>query len=244
MGIFKMKKSISIVIPAYNEEKEIESTLRKVNSLVTKLFDDYELLIFDDGSKDKTGEIADKLSKLNPKIRVFHNRKNMNTGYNFRTGIKYATKEYAMLLPAPDNVQIESLENFLKCVGKKSIIMGYIINKNGRPLYRRFISFCITNTLNLLFGLHLKYFFGHQAYKSSLVKKIKTSTNSFGLLPELIIRILKENNDYLEIPYYVRVLKENKTTAFRINNVKGVLSVILRLFFEINFAPKKGCYRW
>ncbi len=54
-----MKKSISIIIPLYNEEKGLENILNKVNNMVNKLFDDYELLIFNDGSKDKTGEFID-----------------------------------------------------------------------------------------------------------------------------------------------------------------------------------------
>ena len=66
-----MKKTISIIIPVYNEEKELESTLQKVNSVVNKLFDDYELLIFDDCSTDKSGEILDNIARLNPtKIRI------------------------------------------------------------------------------------------------------------------------------------------------------------------------------
>ena len=164
----------------------------------------------------------------------------MNAGYNYRNGIKSATKEYVMLLPAPDMLQMESLEDFLKHIGERGIIFAYIANRTHRPLYRRAISFNVTNTLNLLFGLHLKYFFGLQAYKSDIIKRINTSTNSFALLPELLIRTIKERNDYLEMPYYVRPLKLNKTTAFRLRNILGVIKTILKLFVELRLGILLG----
>ena len=50
-----MSKSISIVIPAYNDAKEIEVTIENINKIARRLFDDYELLIFNDNSQDNTG---------------------------------------------------------------------------------------------------------------------------------------------------------------------------------------------
>mgnify|MGYP001618550957 FL=1 len=70
-----MKKSISVIIPLYNEERNLEAIITNINDIVSSLFDDYELLIFDDASTDKTGDIIDMFAKKNSKIKVFHNKK-------------------------------------------------------------------------------------------------------------------------------------------------------------------------
>lgn len=236
-----MKKSVSIIIPLYNEEKGLERILNKVTNMIDKLFDDYELLIFDDGSKDKTGEIINSLAKKNSKVRAFHNIKNMNMGYNFRMGIKYATKKYLMFLPGPDNMTMGSIRNFMTKVGDEPIVKGYIANQAIRPLYRRIISWTFTNILNLLFGLHMKHYLTMAAYETELIRNVKKTTNSFALPAEVLIRLVKEGHPYEEVPIYAIYglkMKANSTNVFRIKNVAGVIMTVIRLFFEINFGKK------
>ncbi len=234
-----MKKSISVIIPLYNEETGLKATLNSVNSIVKKLFDDYELLMFDDGSTDRTGEILDRLAKNNSNIRVFHNKKNMNLGYNYKTGIKHATKNYVMLLPAPDNASIDSIENFMTHVGDKPVVSAYIANQELRPKIRRIFSRTFTNTLNLLFGLHLKHYLTFQAYETSIVKKIKMTTNSFALPAEILIRLIKKGYPHKDVPMYNKKLDEDKTTIFRLKNIIGIIIVVLKLFLEINLGRKE-----
>ena len=73
-------KSISIIIPAYNEEKNLADAVKTINAAVKSVFKDYELLILDDGSSDGTGVIADNLAKKNAKIRVIHFSRNRGFG--------------------------------------------------------------------------------------------------------------------------------------------------------------------
>ena len=85
-----------------------------------------------------------------------------------------------------------------------------------------------------IFNLNLKYFFGPQAYETKLIKKVKMTTNSFGLLPEILIRLIKTGYSYKELPYYTQEVPYNSTTAFRVKNISDIIMTILRLFFEIN----------
>ena len=189
-----MEKSISIVIPAYNEGLELGKTINDVDNIAKSVFSDYEILLFDDCSTDETGKIADKLALKNRKIRVFHNKRNMNMGYNFKMGIKNASKKYVMLLSGPDSVSLESIKGFLKEIKSSNggaSISSYIANQEIRPGYRQKISHLVAGTLNLMFGLNLKYYFGMQAYETERIKKIKITTNSFGALAELLIRSIK-----------------------------------------------------
>lgn len=234
-----MEKSISIVIPAYNEGLELEKTINDVDNIAKSVFSDYEILLFDDCSTDETGKIADKLALKNRKIRVFHNKQNMNMGYNFRMGIKNASKKYVMLLSGPDSVSLESIKGFLMEVGKGTNVSSYIANQDIRPGYRQTISYLVTSVLNLLFGLRLKYYFGMQAYEIELIKNIKITTNSFGASAELLVRSIKAGIPHRQIPYYVRRTTGTSTTAFRFRNVAGIIWMAIRVFFETNFGKQR-----
>ena len=94
-----MKLTISLIIPALNEEAGLEPTVNKVIQALGEKFTDYEILIVNDGSQDKTGEIAERLAANNYHIRVFHNPKNLGLGYNYRRGVGLATKDYIGWVP-------------------------------------------------------------------------------------------------------------------------------------------------
>jgi len=228
-----MKKSVSIIIPAYNDEESLDAAVKDVNKIASRLFGDYEILIFDDHSTDSTGKIVDTLAR-HPKIKAFHNKRNMNVGYGYRQGIKLASKEYVMLLPGPDSNTMESLEEYMKKIGEADIVTSYTGNNDSRLGYRLFISNLASVMLNLLFGLRLKYFFGMQMYKTDLVRKVKTTTNSFGIYAEILIPLAKAGYSVKEVP--IEALQEtSSTTALRLRNILGIASVITRLFFRVHF---------
>lgn len=235
-----MKKSISIVTPAYNEEKELEYAITEVNKVVSEIFDDYEILLFDDCSTDKTGEIADKLAQKIPNLRVFHNKKNMNMGYNFRMGIKHAKKDYIMLFSGPESNTFDTIKEFLLKVGEVPVLTSYIENARERPIHRRLVSHLVTSALNIMFGLNRKYYFGMQAYETKILKNTKITTNSFGVLIETLIRSVKAGYPNKEIPYEIRVHKLNtSSSALRPRNVLSILSMVIRLFWDIQIKRNK-----
>ena len=80
----KLKKGLSIVVPALNEENFIKKTIIKINSSLKKISLEYEIFIVDDGSIDKTYQQAIKLSKKNKKIRILKNKKNYGMGYSLK----------------------------------------------------------------------------------------------------------------------------------------------------------------
>src|SRR5258708_4199337 len=71
---------LSVVLPAYNEEAVIAETVSQCEEVLSALAPDYEVIVVDDGSKDRTGEIADGLAAANPRVRVIHNRPNRGYG--------------------------------------------------------------------------------------------------------------------------------------------------------------------
>ena len=82
---------ISVFFPAYNEEENIENTVKKAIKVLEKNFSKWEIIIVNDGSIDKTGKIADRLAEVNPNISVIHHNPNRGYGGAFKSGL-YAAR--------------------------------------------------------------------------------------------------------------------------------------------------------
>ncbi len=86
--------SLSLVMPALNEEENVERALRRSLDALGRLADDFEIIVIDDGSSDRTGEIAEALAAEEPRIRVLHNERNLNYGVSLVRGIRAARCEW------------------------------------------------------------------------------------------------------------------------------------------------------
>ena len=237
-----MNKSISIIIPAYNEEKKLAPTVNfALEALRRHNIADFEIIIFDDASVDKTGEVADELANKCPGIKVVHNTKNMNLGFNFVRGIQLATKQFVGMIPGDNEMEPESLDNIFQVLGKADIIIPYIKNPEARPWGRRFLSKTYITIINTAFGFNLRYFNGGCYFKTATVKSIPVSTFGFAYMTEILVKILKSYpaTSFIEVPMINRVRERGATKAFRIKNIASVFKTFLKLFWDVQILRKR-----
>jgi dolichyl-phosphate beta-glucosyltransferase len=102
------RASISVVIPAYNEELRISKTIEKISLYLGGRFD-YEIIVVDDGSKDKTALVVEGLRS----VRLIRNRQNIGKGYSVRRGILEAKHRLILMSDADLSTPIEEIEKLL-----------------------------------------------------------------------------------------------------------------------------------
>lgn len=234
-----MKQSITTMIPAYNEEEHIKETVLEASEVLKNLFKDYEIILINDNSTDKTGEIFAELEKTIPNVRLITNKKNLGLGHNYKIAVQLAKKDYFTWLAGDNQTYKGSFENILRNIGKADIIVGFTANSSVRSLYRRVISRAYTHLLNFLFSLNLQYYNAGAIYKTDFLKKMKMGTSSFAFQAEILIRALKMGHSYVEVPMYVRG-KDKKSSLFRFNNAVGILKTIVLLLFEVHIKGIKS----
>lgn len=237
-----MDKSVSIIIPAYNEEKKLAGAVNLVlEGLRKNGIIDFEILIFDDASKDQTGEVADELAKKYPQVKVIHNVKNMNLGFNFIRGVELATKEFVGMLPGDNETDPETLDNIFSALGQVDIVVPYLQNPETRPWMRRFLSKTYVAIINAAFGLNMKYYNGMCYFKTSMIKNVPVSTFGFAYMTEILVKMLKSNPTikFIEVPLINRVREKGASKAFRIKNVASVFKTFLTLFWEVQILRKR-----
>jgi len=112
--------NLSIVIPCFNEEKRITQTLSKISSYLKNKGINYEIILVDDGSKDKTLSCVEGFDN----IIILKNERNRGKGYSVRRGVLEAKGEYILFSDADLSTPIEELERFLKEIGENDIVIG------------------------------------------------------------------------------------------------------------------------
>lgn len=117
-------KSVSLLCWAYNEEALISGYLERALSLLESTVSDYEIVLIDDASTDKTYEIATKYSERYPQLRVFQNEKNLNVGVCTVRAIGYASKKYLFWQTVDWSYDITNLRFFLEYLKTYDIVQG------------------------------------------------------------------------------------------------------------------------
>ena len=140
-----MNPVISVIVPVYNVEKYLNQC---VNSILAQTYKDFELILVDDGSKDKSGEICDEYVKKDSRIRVFH-KKNGGVSSARNYGIDNAQGTYICFVDSDDWVDETYLEDMLKPGDYDWIIQGIKINDKYRKYKNEFLKdkYAILNAL-------------------------------------------------------------------------------------------------
>ena len=118
--------SVSVFFPAYYDEKNIgkvvDSAVRVLEELKLK---DYEVIIIEDGSPDKTAEVADELAVKYQKVRVIHHEKNMGYGATLKDGFLNAKLDYVFYTDGDNQFDLNELKKFVALIPYSDIVVGY-----------------------------------------------------------------------------------------------------------------------
>jgi glycosyltransferase involved in cell wall biosynthesis len=120
----KFNRSVSLLCWAYNEEALIGDFLERVTQLMAASIDDYEIILIDDGSTDRTYEIAESFRKDNDRLKIFRNGKNLNVGFSIRRAIASASKDYLFWQTVDWSYDISNLRVFLEYLKEWDMVQG------------------------------------------------------------------------------------------------------------------------
>src|SRR5262249_55134497 len=144
------RRTISVLVPAYNESQNLEPSVRDVLA-ACRDFDDHEVLIVDDGSTDGTAAVADRLAADLPHVHVLHHPTNRGFGAAYGTALAEARMSYFTFVPGDHEVAPESVVAIFGEVGKADMVVPYHGTPWKRPFLRRALTWTATTQVNVLF---------------------------------------------------------------------------------------------
>lgn len=143
--------SLSVVLPAYNEEANVESAVEGVSSVAQQLGMDYEIILVNDGSADRTGEIARELMQRVPSFRLVEHYPNRGYGGSLRAGFAAAMGDLIAFVPADNQFDFREISRLLECLDEADIVSGYRAERQD-TFIRKLNGFGWNTLVRLLFG--------------------------------------------------------------------------------------------
>jgi glycosyltransferase involved in cell wall biosynthesis len=238
-------KKLSIVIPAYNEEKTLNDILKKV--IKVKLFAGFEkeIIIVNDCSKDKTLEIAEEIAKSNSNIIVITNPQNIGKSQSVRNGILSSTGEFVVIQDADLEYEPQDFADMLqKAVeGGYEVVYGNRFGRNNKVIYwQNYIgNIALSFFSNIFTFMRIKIYIPDMetCYKlvdGHIIRDLAsglTAKSNFGFEPEITAKLSKYKlkNRHLRfaihpINYYPRSVAEGKKMHAIRDGIKALKEIV------------------
>jgi glycosyltransferase involved in cell wall biosynthesis len=221
-------QGLSVVLPAYNEEPNVERVVRSCVGYLEARIPDYELLVVNDGSRDRTGEILGRLQKEFAHLRPLHHAQNRGYGAALRTGFDAASKPFVFYMDGDGQFDIRDLDHLLPLASDEHhIVTGFRIERRD-PFIRR---------------LNAKLF-GGWLVRVMLGVRVRDLNCAFKLIPTHVLRsiVLESPGALINAELYGRAVRKGfgikEVGVHHYPRAAGVqtgahLGVIIRAFYDL-----------
>ena len=154
-GIHRLPGSLSLVLPAFNEEENIGEVTREALATLPRFADTFQIIIVDDGSRDRTAEVAAGIARQDSRVRVISHQRNRGYGAALVTGFNATTGDYVMFMDADRQFDINDLRLLTPFAQDYDIVAGFRMERND-PLHRRVFAETFNVAVRVLFGVHMR----------------------------------------------------------------------------------------
>jgi glycosyltransferase involved in cell wall biosynthesis len=220
-------KSLSVIIPAYNESENILATLENVTKAFETLTLEHEILVIDDGSKDATAELVTTNLARFPGVRLLKNERNMGFGASYRRGVDEAALAHIVMVHGDNAWGWATLREFFSRTGDADVIIGYTRDMlKARSLVRTAVSKTFTQLVNLITWRGLTYYNGLQIHQAPVLKSLRIESHGYGFQAEVLVKALRKTRTYIEVPMDLIEREKGESKAFRAKNFVDVYKTL------------------
>ena len=184
--------SISVFFPCYNEQDNITRVVEQALTVLEKLNADFEVIIVNDGSSDRTGQIADEIAGQKDRVKVVHHGTNLGYGAALQSGFKAATKELVFYTDGDGQFDINEMPPLLRLMEQYDIVSCYRLNRQDN-LIRKINGWCWTKLVCLLFGMKIRDIdCAFKLYKREIFDNIKLVSTGALIDAEILARAVRK----------------------------------------------------
>lgn len=218
--------SLSFVIPAFNEEANVAEALRRASAVCQTLGLDYEIILVNDGSRDRTGEIAKSMVGEIPHLRVIEHYPNRGYGGALKAGFYAASKEWIAFAPSDNQFDFNEVRKLLAEMHRADIITGYRAN-DADPFMRRINRWGWNWLVQLLFGYMARDIdCGFKLFRREILDQVTLFSNGAMIDTELLAGARARGYVITEVPLTHLPRLHGRPTGAN-------LKVILRAFRDL-----------
>lgn len=255
----KFRPGLSLLCWAYNEDLLIEDYLRRANAMLKQYAEDYEIVVVDDCSTDKTNQIVQELIEEIPQIRLLRNETNRNVGYSSQRAIKSAEKEFLFWQTIDWSYDLTLLRAFLHMLETHDVVAGvrrapvqvvdrfwFIkpvrgllllfgikhITRRSDTIRKAFVSIINYCLIRILFRVPLSDFQNVVFYSSNLIQSVEYESNSSFSNPEGLLKTHWKGASIVEVPISFLPRQKGVAKGTRLSAIISSISDVFRLWFR------------
>jgi putative flippase GtrA len=192
-------RSLSVVLPAYNEEALIESTISTVMSTLTTWMHNFEVIVVNDGSKDRTGEIVAHLAAYDRRIRLINHPANKGYGAALVTGFASVTKELAFFMDSDGQFDIRELARFFPLIEEYGAVLGYRIDRQ-ETWTRKLNAWGWKKLVGFIFGIHIRDIdCAFKLFRAEFFRTHRLETRGAMINAEIVYKLSRAGYTYTEV---------------------------------------------
>ncbi len=228
---------MSVFLPAFNEEANLEKTVKNVVENLKKNVSEWELVIVNDGSKDNTGKIADSLSKNEKRISVIHHNPNRGYGAAFKSGLYACKYPWISFIDSDGQFDFKEINRFIDAQDrtKADMVIGYYLGRKV-SLLRKLNSKAWQTVVFILFGLNVHDIdCGFKLISKKVIDKIEPLQSERGafISSEFLIKSKKSGFKIVEIGVQHYPRKFGEATGAKLNVIIQSFIDLFKLWYKL-----------
>lgn len=224
-----LDESLSVLIPAYNEEDNITWVIKQAILDAKKFASNFEIVVVNDGSLDQTGKIADRLAKGDRHIRVVHHKINQGLGKALQTGVKACRKNIIIYIEADGQSLLKDQDKLLEKIKHVDVVLGYRSSRKDYSFFRKVLSYGYLFLLRIFFNLKFKDVNWSAAFQRKIFDSIEVKTPTPFFLTETVIKALRQGFRVTEAPTLYRPREAGSTKLGNILTAYKMFKEMMKL---------------
>jgi glycosyltransferase involved in cell wall biosynthesis len=229
--------ALSVIVPAFNEEALLDDSIRRLRRTLDALHLAAEIIIVNDGSRDRTATLADNLGEELTGVVVCH-QENQGIGGAFRRGASLATGDYLILWPADMPADPADLAPYTAQFGHADVIVGVRRARVGYNPLMAFNSWLYPQLVATLFGLRLRDVNWIHAYRRTEFAKIRLTQRGIPMLAEALVRLRDVGASFAEVDVAMKVRLGGVASASRFKVMRRTLGGLVSLWWTWRKEPR------
>jgi glycosyltransferase involved in cell wall biosynthesis len=237
-----MAASVSVVFPMYNEEAYIRRAVDAVVDALHEEHPDFEIVIVDDASTDRTGAIADELAGRDPRVRVVHNARNLTLGGALKAGYAAATKEFIFYTDADLPVDLRQVPRAIRLLEyqQADVMAAYRFDRTSEGLVRAVYTFFYNQLIRALFPMKVRDVnFAFKVFRRRVLEAVTLRSEGSFVDAEFLVRAHKAGFHIIQIglDYFPRT--RGTSTLASVAVIFRILAELARLWPELR-GPRRA----
>ena len=222
--------SLSLFLPAYNEEANIQDSVEKALRVLPLITDRYEVIVIDDGSVDATASVVESIATRDSHVRLVSHAVNRGYGAALKSGFCAAQYDFVFFTDADQQFDLDELPAFVERIADADALIGYRIKRQDAPV--RLLNARLWNMANrVLFGLHVRDIdCAFKLFKRESIKAISLNSDGATISAEMLLKLHNKKLSIVEAPVNHFARQKGSATGAKLSVIGKALRELWHLY--------------